>query len=288
MGGQESTAKAPRLLTEQHLRQWKTVFEHLTGLQLTREREPVVRAVLQDRIDRSDCTSADHYLTQLQNSPSFSRLEWDALIAKVVIGETRFFRYGSTFNFISRYFTEKLQANAEPSKLTAWSVGCSSGEEAYSLAMLLHNLCRGIGGSVPFSVVGTDINGVSLKHASQGIYRNILDRGVDESTASAFFDGLGNGSFRIKQFVRAKVAFFRHNMLEPVTSAVIPPMDMISCQNVLMYLQPWRRRAVIRHLIPFLKVDGVLVLCPGDLSNWKPDSLERMPVADVQAYRRRY
>ena len=275
-------------LSELHIRQWKTMFEHFTGLQLSSQREPVVRAVLEQRVAETACSSADDYLHRLQNSPAFGRLEWDLLIEKVVIGETRFFRYGASFSYIGNFLAEKIRNGHGQEKLNAWSAGCSSGEEAFSLAMVMQRICSGARMPVPFAVIGTDINRHSLKHASQAVYRNILERGVDRQSANAFFDYLGNGSYRIKQFLRGKVAFFRHNLLEPVASALIPPMDVISCQNVLMYLQPWRRRAVIRHLVSFMKVDGILVLCPGDLAGWKPDNLERVAARDVQVYRRAY
>jgi len=264
------------------------MFEHLTGLQLSREREPVAKAALRERIESIGSLTVQGYLKKLQATPSISHPEWDVLIEKVVIGETRFFRYDATFDFITRFLNERLSRTETELKVRAWSVGCSTGEEVYSLAMLLHRLTGSRTREVPFSVLGTDINSVSLKKAAQGIYRNIQGRGVGEEMASKFFDRQENGAFQAKDVLRSKVAFFRHNMLEPVTSTLIPPMDLISCQNVLMYFQPWRRRKVIRNLVSCLKPDGVLVLCPGDLANWKPDMLERVPVADVQAYRRRY
>jgi len=276
------------LVSEQQFRHWKTMFEHLTGLQLSRERDVVAKVCLEQRIAATECESAEHYLGQIQDSPAFRRREWDTLIEQIVIGETQFFRYQSTFSFIGKFVAERLRGEKMPAKFTAWSAGCSSGEEAFSLAMIIHRVYKSIGQPRQYLVVGTDINGRSLKHAAQGEYRNILDRGVDDKAASAFFEYLGGDSFRIKEFLRSKVAFFRHNILEPVTTALIPEMDLISCQNVLMYLQPWRRRSVIRHLVSFLRVDGVLVLCPGDISGWKPDNLERIPDQSVLAYRRIY
>ena len=296
MGGQLANI-GTAALTEQQFRQWRTMFEHMTGLGLSPEREQVARAVLAARLEVAGCDCAG-YLQRLQRSPSFSRREWDAVIEALVIGETRFFRYSSVFAFAARYLSERCliekrlseerHSSTVASRITAWSAGCSTGEEAFSLAMLLHRLCRPGSGSPGFAVIGTDINGRSLKQASRGVYRNIRQRGVDDNGATAFFEVLGDGSYRVRDFLRAKVSFFRHNLLEPVASALIPPMDLISCQNVLMYLQPWRRRAVIRHLVAFLKVDGVLMLCPGDLSGWKPDNLERVEDTGVQAYRRRY
>lgn len=279
---------ATRVLTERHLCQWKTLFEHLTGLQLAGQREPLVRAVLERRIGETGCASGDDYLYRLQNSPAFSAPEWELLIGEVVIGETRFFRYESAFAFIANAVAGKVRSRADSGRITAWSAGCSSGEEAYSLAMVLQRICSGASSPLPFSVIGTDINGRSLKQASRATYRNVLERGMDETGAATFFDFLGNDSYRIKESLRKRVNFLRHNLLEPVASALIPPMDLISCQNVLMYLQPWRRRAVVRHLASLLKEDGVLVLCPGDLRDWKPANLERVAARGVQAYRRVY
>ena len=168
----------------------------------------------------------------------------------------------------------------------AWSVGCSSGEETYSLAMVLYRACRVKSATRPLTVIGTDINAASLEKAEAGVYKDIARRGVDERTATAFFERLADGQYRVREFLRNQVNFLRHNMLEPVASALVSDVDVICCQNVLIYFQTWRRRAVIRNLLPALKVGGILILGPGELVGWRPDNLERIDAPNVQAYRR--
>src|SRR5690606_23387400 len=176
--------------------------------------------------------------------------------------------------------------SGEQSVVSAWSLGCSTGEEAYSLAMVIYKVCKGAVTPTTFRVVGTDINRTSLETARCGVYRNIAARGVDPDTAQAFFDAQEGGLSKVKNSICDKVSFFYNNMLEPVSSSLFRDFDIISCQNVLIYLQRWRRRAVVRQLIPSLKIGGVLIVGPGDLSSWKPEGLERVATADIQAYRR--
>jgi len=273
-------------LADAHFRHWKSVFEHLTGVQLSLEREGFVRSVLQKRVLEKGASCFENYLHQLLSSPAFGRIEWEVLFDRIVIGETRFFRHAPTFRFLNRYFRDRLCTGyAKECHLKVWSLGCSTGEEAYSLAMTLHRICRG-GQQATFEVTGTDINRTSLETARRGVYRDIEARGVDEDCAQLFFEKSGNGVMRIRQFLKDRVRFLSHNMLEPVTSALFQNLDVIHCQNVLVYLQRWRRRAVVRQLTPTLKPGGVLVVGEGELSGWKPEGLERMTDVGVHAYRR--
>lgn len=285
MIGQSSTFNATPVLADHHFRHWKSVFEHLTGIQLSLERESFVRTVLQKRLVEKGVSCFENYLHQLLASPAFSRGEWEVLFDRIVIGETRFFRHAPTFDFLAEYARDCARGAEDP-LLKAWSLGCSTGEEAWSLAMLLYKACKGANQVRDFTVVGTDINRKSLATATQGSYRNIGLRGIDGTTAGLFFESEQNGYSRIRTHLRSRVSFHYHNLLEPVTNALLAGVDIISCQNVLIYLQQWRRRAVIRQLVPTLKVGGVLIVGAGDLVGWKPDGLERLPIADVQAYRR--
>jgi len=287
MVGQSCTFSSLPELADHHFRHWKSVFEHHTGIQLSMEREGFVRMVLQNRVLEKGASCFENYLHQLLSSPTFGRIEWEVLFDKIVIGETRFFRHAPTFAFLSRHIREKLRRRDESNPhLSAWSLGCSTGEEAYSLAMTLYRSCFGAVPPSSFQVTGTDINRSSLDIAREGVYRNLHEQGVDPDSARAFFDAGGNGVARVREFVRNKVSFLCHNMLEPATSSLLQNLDIISCQNVLTYLQRWRRRAVVRQLIPSLKVGGVLVVGPGELTGWKPAELERLPESDIQAYRR--
>jgi len=289
MVSQSWTFNSVPVLADHHFRHWKSVFEHLTGIQLSVERETFVRSVLQKRIIEKGASCFENYLHMLLSSPAFGRPEWEVLFDRILIGETRFFRHRPSFDFLSTYVRDKLRSLAEnEAGVKAWSLGCSTGEEAYSLAMVIYRVCKGIAAPLNFSVVGTDINRTSLDTASCGIYRNITARGIEPEVAQTFFDAQRDGFFKVKGFLREKVSFVYNNMLEPVTSSLFRDFDIISCQNVLIYLQRWRRRAVIRQLIPSLKIGGVLVVGAGDLSGWKPEGLERVISHDIQAYRRVY
>ncbi|MCK9505215.1 MAG: protein-glutamate O-methyltransferase CheR [Porticoccaceae bacterium] len=287
MVSQSWTFNSVPVLADHHFRHWKSVFEHLTGIQLSLERETFVRAVLQKRIIEKGASCFENYLHLLLSSPAFSRPEWEILFDRILIGETRFFRHRPSFDFVASYVRDRLRNQpGGQAFVKAWSLGCSTGEEAYSLAMVIYKVCRGAVAPATFRVVGTDINRTSLDRARDGVYRNIDGRGVEPAMAQAFFAPQGAGLWKVKDIICDKVSFFYNNMLEPATSSLLRDFDLISCQNVLIYLQRWRRRAVVRQLIPSLKVGGVLIVGAGDLSGWKPEGLERVAIADIQAYRR--
>lgn len=273
-------------LADNHFRHWKSVFEDLTGIQLAAEREGLVKSVLRARLIEKGVSCFENYLQQLLASPAFGKKEWDVLFERILIGETRFFRHKPTYDFIAGHIKQSLRLDKSSSVPTVkiWSPGCSSGEEVYSLAIVAYRLCKGLTKKVDFSVTGTDINVKSLEQAKAGVYSNILRKGIDAETANAFFDQRPGGVFEVRQFLKGCVKFSKHNLLEPVASNEQRGLDIISCQNLLIYLQGWRRRAVIRQLIPSLKIGGVLIVGPGELLGWKPEGLVRVPVDNVQAY----
>lgn len=273
-------------LADNHFRHWKSVFEDLTGIQLAAEREGLVKSVLRARLIEKGVSCFENYLQQLLASPAFGKKEWDVLFERILIGETRFFRHKPSYEFIAGHIRQVLRLDKQSARpsVKIWSPGCSSGEEVYSLAIVAYRLCKGLARKVDISVTGTDINAKSLDQARAGIYRNILRRGVDSETATAFFDARPEGMYEVKQLLKDCVSFSKHNLLEPVASNEQRELDIISCQNLLIYLQGWRRRAVIRQLIPSLKVGGVLIVGPGELLGWKPEGLVRVAVDNVQAY----
>src|SRR5690606_3754756 len=200
-------ADGDAVLTDQQLELWKSVFEHLTGLQLAAGREPQVRSLLLARVAATEASSCGDYLHRLLHSPATSHSEWQLLIDRIAIGETRFFRHQPTFDLVGREAGARLRATGGGDPVTVWSLGCSSGEETWSLAMTLYRASAGRAGGGGFTVTGTDI-GNAVETARAGVYPRVLARGLDHKTTGAFFDDLGDGNYRVRDFLRRGVAFY--------------------------------------------------------------------------------
>lgn len=274
------------VLTGRQLQAWLSLLEHRTGVRVAPEREAYVRSVLEKRMSECGIQRADGYLARLARESDVEGGEWEVLLDRVLIGETSFFRHQPSFDFLSRLVATRLAAGGEPAPLTFWSVGCSTGEEAYSLAMVLTAAFRKAGCHPAFGVIATDLNRRSLEVAREGVYPPRALRGVDPAVVDEYFEPLPSGKRRIKAFLRRHVAFFHGNMLDPASSSIVRELDVVFCQNLLIYLRRWRRHALVRQLAGTLRREGVLVVGPGEVSGWTPPELARHEDRSVQAYRR--
>ena len=166
-----------------------------------------------------------------------------------------------------------------------WSVGCATGEEVYSLAMLLDACLSRQPGIRSFGVLGTDISLPSLHHARAGIYINRRFAGIREVFRHKYCERMKSSHFRIKTDLRKRVCFSLLN-LRDVENAPFANQNLIYCQNLLIYYDRERRLQLVNHLANLLRPGGVLILGPGELLNWERPDMEKVCYADTLAYRR--
>ncbi len=223
----------------------------------------------------------------LQNAETGTR-GLQALVDRLLIKETRFFRHPASFNYVANFLTDDAgNAQAEPpSGFSVWSAGCASGEEAYSLAMLSEQLCQAGKLRSPLRLLATDVSRSALIAARRGEYlRSRL--GHLNAMQLACFDAAGEKSLRVKATLRKRVAFALHNLLDPLPVKIGKPFDVIFCQNLLIYVAPTRRKMLLDKLADALRPGGCLILAPGEFVGTPPDPMLRdRRDPNVLAYRR--
>jgi len=166
-----------------------------------------------------------------------------------------------------------------------WSVGCSTGEEPYAIAAIVNEHFEGLGVTPYFGVTAVDISLSALSVARKGVYsrRSLALLGQDE--LEKYFVRNGKDQYRIVDKIKKRVCFSQTNILQ-LERMPIQPMDIIFCQNVLIYFRRWRRREILKQLVKHLKPGGILVIGLGEITEWSHDDLRRMESSDVQAYRK--
>lgn len=186
---------------------------------------------------------------------------WEVLLEELSVGETYFFREPDQLAFIRDAVLPDLAARAGPAGLRAWSAACATGEEAYTLAMLL-----GDAGCGAFRVLGTDVVRSRLAAAERGSYRRWSLRGVPDAAAGRWFGREGD-RFRVRDEVRAAVTFAPLNLADPRRAYVAAGawgMDLVLCRNVLIYLDDATTRHVAARLMDALAPGGWLFLGASD------------------------
>ena len=211
-----------------------------------------------------------------------------ALVDRLLIKETCFFRHPASFNYVANFLTGKTDSpgagpQPEPSSgFSLWSVGCASGEEAYSLAILSEQLCEAGKLSAPVHLLATDVSQSALEVAGRGEYPRSRLRQLN-AMQHTWFDSTDEKFLRVRTALKKRVVFARHNLLDPLPGKMF---DVIFCQNLLVYVVPTRRKMLLEKLAGALKPGGCLVLAPGEFSGRPPEALLRDCDPSVLAYRR--
>ncbi|MFD1952338.1 CheR family methyltransferase [Sphingomonas arantia] len=189
--------------------------------------------------------------------------EWARIESAVTINETFFFRFSEQFEAMRQTVLPALIARrGGDRRLRIWSVGCSTGAEPYSIAILLHRLLGPRLADWQIEILGTDIDGDALDVARAGLFGDWALRTMAAGERSALFVGEGT-RFRLKPEYRAMVRFARHNMmtlLEDGPTAERDTFDLILCRNVLIYFRQDVVAAMVGALALRTRPDGYLML----------------------------
>jgi two-component system, chemotaxis family, CheB/CheR fusion protein len=225
----------------------------VTGVDFTQYKASSLNRRINRRMVLHRMESLRDYGRFLQENPE----EVEALFQDILINVTRFFRDPETFQALKATILPGLFDNRsldEP--LRVWVVGCSTGEEAYSLAITLAELAEARGSRLPIQVFATDLNGAGIEKARAGVYPKSIENDVSPERLRRFFAEV-DGSYRISKSVRDMCVFARHNVLiDPPFSQI----DLISCRNLLIYLEPVLQQKVVPLLHYALKPAGFLLL----------------------------
>lgn len=239
------------------------------GLHFLPERWGDLMRGLQNMSRELQYESTEVCIAHLLSAP-LDRQQIESLARHLTIGETYFFREPLVFKALQEHVLPALISarRVTGQRLRLWSAGCSTGEEAYSLAILLQR-------TIPdfrdwdISILGTDINPEALKKAEAGIYGDWSFRNAAAWLREGYFRDRGNGRYEVLPEIREMVRFAHLNLaqdshLSPADNA--PAMDIVFCRNVLMYFEPDLAARVVARLHKSLAEDGWLVVSPSEIT----------------------
>jgi chemotaxis protein methyltransferase CheR len=236
------------------------LLEARTGQQLTMSRRWRIETALSTLLRERGISTLDELITILvmNKEPGLSNQVVEALLNN----ETYFFRDRTPFDTLSKHALPALAARrASKKRLRIWSAGCSTGQEAYSLAMLFADDAQKWKGWT-IDILGTDVSGCVIDRARNGVYSQFeVQRGLAITQTIRWFEESGDG-WRIAEPVRKHIRFQVHNLLEQ------PPQpgefDIILCRNVLLYLCSEKKALAFDRLSSAMADDGWLMLGAGE------------------------
>jgi len=213
------------------------------------------------RMKELNARSLRDYLDCLTTKP-MRQSELIALLNEITIGETCFFRNQAQLSALREIVIPKIleaKSRSPMRRLRIWSAGCSTGEEPYTLSMLLLDEARGLLKDWVIEILATDLNERSLAHAQTAIYGSYSTRHLTPYYRQKYFTPVGE-DLQVQPAVRARVSFDRLNLSDDVRMTFTKGFDVIFCCNVLIYFDLASKRRVIEHFYKNLLPHGYLFL----------------------------
>jgi two-component system CheB/CheR fusion protein len=219
-------------------------------------KRPTILRRIKRRMLQHNFSRVDKYYQFLLNNP----IEIEQLANDFLIGVTSFFRDIEAYAIIQKTVIPDLVSAAKNNVLKVWVAGCATGEEAYSLAILIKEYLLKVNSMLEVKIFATDINRAALDIASKGLYADVIEKDVSDERLQNFFNREGNG-YKIKYDIRKMLIFAQHDLVKN------PPycnVDLISCRNLLIYMNIFLQKKIFTMMHFGLKKGGYLFLGPSE------------------------
>jgi chemotaxis methyl-accepting protein methylase len=261
---------------------WHALIVKRCGLTFRHVRTPEVIGLVHDQMRACGIDDEIAYYQLLAAAGAGG--QWDALIERLTNHETSFFRHPPSFDALRGHVLPELRAARRGARLSLWSAGCSTGQEAYSMAMCASDdLAAG-----DFTVWGSDISPQAIKLARLARYGPRAIAAIPERYRQRYLrtvNGPSGTEYDVTDDIRQRVRFMTTNLVEP--DGFRPTHDVVMCHNVLIYFSPAAVSRVVSWLASCVAIGGYLMLGPGEAPTDRPPGLEAVIVNGVRAFQRR-
>lgn len=228
-----------------------------TGIYFSEKKAYLLENRISKRLKELGLRTVSEYFNLLKHDTK-AKEELLELFSAVTTNETSFFRNPPQFEALKEILKDHMTNGKNPF-LRIWSAGCSTGEEPYTIAMVIMEVMEKLGRRIPFLIYATDINVKALESASRGVYSSYSLRNVDRELIRRYFIRNGN-AYQVKEELKYFVKIEFLNLVEFQEYKRYNKMDIIFCRNVLIYFQDDTKMKVITHLHECLNPSGYLIL----------------------------
>lgn len=245
-------------LSEQTFRQLSDFIYVNSGLRYDESSKYVIQRRLTPRVHELRLESFEKYYYYLMYHPNREQ-ELETIFDLITINETYFFREDRQLRAFQDEILPEVQGYRKEAKtIRIWSAGCSTGEEAYTIAMLCSQLPALTGWDV--DIFASDISQKVIQTARRGIYGESSFRMTKDNARLLYFDRTPDNKFRIKEDIRRMVTFGKVNLLDEQKTGMFSELDIIFCRNVIIYFDVEAKKKVIENFYRKLRREGFLLL----------------------------
>ena len=270
-------------MEEEQFLLWQNLLEERTGMCLSPQRKSFLQTSLGIRMRELGCYDYKEYFKKVTTG-SGGIIEWLILADRLTVQETRFFRDPDAMTFVKNHLLDMAKTAPLSRSFDIWSMGCSSGEEVYSLAMLADECLSPLG--LNYSITGTDLSTVVLRRARQGKYSIRKLETLPVSYRQRYCLVVENNDYQIISRLRDRTCFSQANALS-LEAFPISELSIIYCQNLLIYFRRWRRCEILNALAERLVEGGILVTGLGEMVDWQHPNLVQVDSNKLSIYVRR-
>jgi chemotaxis protein methyltransferase CheR/type IV pilus assembly protein PilK len=270
-------------LTDEQYACWRALLEERTGISFLQHKS-ILQKGLTQRMREIGVESYEQYLNKVSDSPA-GWSEWIRLVDCVSVKETSFFREQYSYQLIRKYLLVRLDSykKRQDSTLDIWSVGCSTGEEPYSLAITANEVIDFLRADIFLGLIATDISQSALSIAKKGRYLQRKIEGLAPALQRKYFKSCNDKETEVVARLKKQVCFVQENVLN-IDSKPQLKMDIIFCQNVLIYFRRELQFKVLDGLVKHLKQGGILIVGPGEVIGWQHQKMQRTDDETVLSY----
>ncbi|HEX6810401.1 MAG TPA: chemotaxis protein CheB [Planctomycetota bacterium] len=250
------TAVARELPPPDAMHQVFALIRDATGHDFSQYKMSTVHRRIERRMNVHHLGTVENYVEYLRSNP----VEIDLLFKELLIGVTSFFRDAGAWSALASAISALLAQKPDDYVLRAWVPACSTGEEAYSLAMMLRETMDALGRTLGVQVFATDLDAGAIEVARLGVYPSGITNDVSTQRLARFFSH-EDDVYRVQKEIREMIVFAPQNLIRD------PPftrLDILSCRNVLIYLGAELQKRLVPLFHYALKPDGILFLGPSE------------------------
>jgi two-component system CheB/CheR fusion protein len=235
--------------------EFSDVIQSDTSVSLQNYKVPTVSRRITKRLSAHEYENVDEYLEVLRSKTN----ERKTLFSEIMVNVTEFFRDEDFFSLLKTRIAEVLESGVDDFRI--WICGCSTGQEAISVAILLEEILeRGAFGKIKYRILATDINPENIEFASRGEYSKLQIESIPEQYLQKYFEKK-NGLYKLNEIIRNRLIYSVHDVVQ---SPPFSNIDLCICRNLLIYLTPTAQGRALTNLAFSVKVGGTFCLGPAE------------------------
>lgn len=291
----QTTTPPPPAMSNPEQEIWQKFIRDRCGMDFAGGQLPFLRQQLWKRMQVHHIRSYKNYYHYVASEVT-GTAEWPVLLELLLNNESSFFRHPAALKALTEHLLPELRllkTEQGADVIAMWSVGCSTGQEPYSMAMVSLDWLAQLNGTAgayqpngwQIEISGSDISEQALAKARQGRYKSHELRYLPDYYRQRYMRQAGDSFYEVNEAARALVRFDYFNLTDPATFTV-SGQDVIFCHNVLIYFQPEDRLKIVNALVERLNPGGYLALTPTSVKRLALAGVYRLDLPEALVYRR--